>query len=239
MAVLTIQNVRDEGITEEMADDDAVEAAIAECEAIFNDQTGQFFEPIAGELTVDGDNTDSIFLPIPVISVSSIVDNTTSQTMSALNYRVYAGRTRIQDDRRNPKILAKNGYGFHYSPGGWTITGVFGFTESDGSAPAAVKRAMLILTIERLTHPILTPSQVLAELGEEIASKGSVTEEVTDDHKLKYATLTAPAPWDPYVAITSSPFVRKAIKDYQAPFGIDTQTDDGIGFKPLIINSIF
>ena len=224
MAVLIVQDVRDEGITEELASDSAVEAAIAFCESVFNDQTGQFFEPLDGDLTIDGDNTDSIFLPFPVIAVTSIVDNDNSVTMDAANYRVYSGRSRIQDDRRNPKIMAKRGRLFTYSPGRWTITGTFGFTESDGSPPPAVKQAILIMVVDKLLHPIIEPSTVLPEMNENLQQQGSKTEETTDDHKLKWAATTKAAPWDPLAAISNSPFVRKAIKDYRAPFGISTQT---------------
>lgn len=225
MAILTVADIRAEGVTEEIADDATVEDAIEFCTEIFNEQTGQFFEPLDGEITIDGDNTDSIFLHIPIIAVTSIVDNVTSYTMSPTNYRAYTGRSKLQDDRRNPKIMAKNGYGFSYGPGRWTITGTFGYTESDGSPPAAVKHAIKILTIDKLLHPIVTPSEVLPELNEGMVDS-SKTEEVTDDHKIKWSASTAP--WDPLSSISNSPFVRKAIRDYKAPFGIDTQVQ---GFR--------
>lgn len=220
MAILTVAEIRAEGITVEMASDATVTAAIAFCTEIFNEQTRQFFEPLAGEVIVDGDNTDSIFLHIPIITVTSIVDNVTSYTMSATNYRAYTGRSRLQDDRRNPKIFAKNGYGFSYGPGRWTITGTFGYTESTGLPPAAVKQAIKILTIDMLLHPIVAPSEVLAEMNDALVDS-TKTEEVTDDHKIKWSASTAP--WDPLTAISNSPFVRKAIRDYRAPFGITTQ----------------
>lgn len=220
MAILTIDDIRAEGITEEIASDDQVEDAIAFCTELFSEQTGQFFEPLAGELDIDGDNTDSIFLSIPIIEVTSITDNVTGNVMSPTNYRAYTGRTRLQNDRRNPKIFAKNGYGFSYGPGRWTIAGTFGYTEADNSTPVAVKRAILILTIEMLLHPIVSPSEMLPELGVEIVDS-TIVEEVTDDHKIKWSP--ASSPWDPLDAISNSPFVRKAIRDYRKPFGISTQ----------------
>lgn len=226
MAILTVAEIRAEGITVEIASDEQVEDAIAFCTELFNEQTGQFFEPLAGEIVVDGDNTDSIFLFIPIIEVTSITDNVTGNVMSATNYRAYTGRTRLQNDRRNPKIMAKNGYGFSYGPGRWTIAGTFGYTESDGSPPVAVKHAIKILTIEMLLHPIVAPAEILPELGESIVDN-TKTEEVTDDHKIKWSASSA-APWDPLAAISASPFVRKAIRDYRKPFGIATQVQ---GFR--------
>lgn len=227
MAILTVEEIRAEGVTVEIASDEQVENAIAFCTELFNEQTGQFFEPLEGEITVDGDNTDSIFLFVPIIEVTAITDNVTGYVMSPTNYRAYTGRTRLQNDRRNPKIMAKNGYGFSYGPGRWTIVGTFGYTEADSSPPVAVKHAIKILTIEMLLHPIIAPAEILPDLGETIVDS-SKTEEVTDDHKIKWASTSSTAPWDPLAAISASPFVRKAIRDYRKPLGIDTQVQ---GFR--------
>jgi hypothetical protein len=225
MAVVSIQDIRDAGIDASVADDDAVQDAIDECEEIFNTETGQFFEPVQATMVLDGDNTSSFFLAVPVISVDSITDNERSVTLDAESYRVYAGRQHgINDDRRNPRIYGKNGTTFYYGPGRWSIVGTFGYTEPDDSAPRQVKSAIIALVIDNLLTPVIEPAQDLPQINEDLLGVGPITEEVTDDHKQKYAYLKKPSPWDPYEAASKIPKVRRAIKNFRAPFGIAAPT---------------
>lgn len=231
MAVVSIQDIRDKGIDVAIADDDAVQDAIDESEEIFNTETGQFFEPVAATMVLDGDDTNSFFLSIPVISVDSITDGFRSETLDPADYHVYSGRQLgINDDRRNPKIFGKNGTVFQYGPGRWSIVGTFGFTEPDGSAPRQVKSAIITLVIDNILTPVIEPAQELPQINEGLLGVGPITEETTDDHKQKYAYLRNPASWDPYEAVSRHPKVRRAIKNFRAPFGISTQRP--VAFTP-------
>lgn len=222
--MVTIQDIRDAGVEASVADDDTAQDAIDDAEEMFNTETGQFFEPVDATMVLDGDNTSSFFLQVPVISVSSITDNERSVTLDAADYHVYSGRQHaINDDRRNPRIFGKNGIKFYYGPGRWSIDGTFGFTEPDDSAPRQVKRAIVALAIELLLTPVIEPDEELPEINENLLGVGPITEEVTDDHKQKYGYAKAASPWDPYEAVSNLPRVRRAIKNFRAPFGIATQ----------------
>ena len=232
MAVITIADIRSIGITPAMADDTAVTAAIAESESVFNTQCRQFFEPMDGAMELDGDNTTSFFLDIPIISITSIVDNLYSQTIPATDYRVYNGRTMIQDDRGNPMIVGVNGQRWGEYPQRWAITGTFGYVEADGvSAPAQVRKALIIMISDSLLNPIIDVGAVPpAEINDDLLPQGGQTEEATDDHRIKWAVATAISPWDPYSSISKYPFVTRTIKNFRAPIGISTQS----GFSSFV-----
>lgn len=220
MPITTLQNVRDEGITSEMASDGQVNAAIATWEAAFVEACGQWFEPIAATIMFDGDGTSSAFFPVPIITITEIQDLELSQIIDAANYVVYNGRTLLQDDRRNPKVLLKDGRVFELGKGRYQVTGTWGFTESDDSAPGEVVHAMLRLVIEKLLKPIVpalstTPLPALAE------PTGQKVEEETDEHRIAWANPNnATFKRDVNDWLSNDAFVLGVIQKYQTPMAI-------------------
>lgn len=218
MAITTIQDVRDEGVTVEIASDDLITAHIDTWEAAFSDQCEQWFEERSGTLFVDGDNTPSTFLQIPIITIDSITDVVNSTVLSVSDYAVYNGRTMLQDDRRNPRIILNTGL-FYSGNRRWQIVGTFGYTEADGRAPAQVRRAMLMLIIEKLLNPIvetvgIPPAVVVSR------PEGQTTFERTDDHEIRFANLEKQRSNYTNSGLTSNRFILETISKFRAPMGI-------------------
>lgn len=231
MSVVSLQDVRDEGVTVTMASDAKVNRYIEIYEAAFNEACGQWFEERPYVVTFDGRETSVEFFQVPIIAITLLEDlGDGSQDpieISPDDYRVYAGRNPIVgDDRRNPKIVMTNGR-FCLGRQRWRATGTFGYLDENDAAPGDVHEAMLILIIEKLLTPKLADSQGILNQ-QLLPPNGQVvlTEEVTDDHKRKWS-YTGPkqSKSSAYAGLTSNPFVISTIKKYKAPPLLITQCD--------------
>lgn len=229
---ITVQDVRDAGVAQSDYGDATVLAAIITWQAFLDRACRQWFIPKALTLNVDGNDSDTLFLGVPIISISSLKINGSDDELDPDYYKVYNSRS-YPDDRRNPRIkLTRNDESrdifsmpyqydilkFRKGRQNQIIVGTFGFTEEDGSVPELIKRALLKLVIEKLTNPVygnapsgVTPPALLA----------SVIEEVTDGHKIKYAETTSPGKLG-LSGITSDQEILTIIKFYKAPIGLAT-----------------
>jgi hypothetical protein len=233
---ISVADVRAAGLNANPPDDATIFASIMLWQQVLERVTRQWFRPIACEFRLDGTDSDTLHLPVPIISVSELRINTDSNALTAARYRVYAGR-QLPDDRKNPRIkLVDNfdGYGrdiytasdrtsrsrFFKGRQNQFIRGVFGYIEQDGSTPALIKRATLKLVIADLSSPLvsgagggLTPPPITA---------GLVREEVTDGHSIKYdiagGDIRARAPG--LSGLINDPEVQMIVKLYKAPIGM-------------------
>jgi len=125
------------GLTEEAIDDDDLQSLIEETEEKVEEWTGQWFEPRDKTITITA-NTDRTILPLPAcpISITSMTTDEVSDTLT--NYRVPTS-TIGPDDRRNPRIEAKDGYGWIVDSV-VVIVGSFGFVDADGGVPSQITR---------------------------------------------------------------------------------------------------
>lgn len=215
----TLQDIRDEGITEtELSDDRALKLSTM-WQKWFEDKTGNFFTPKEDTVDLDGDGSRMLMLPVPIIEVEELYINDDFTTaVEATRYAVYNGRGPVRDDRRNPHIMLKTGTVSIYTSGGskfeigdlnQRIVGTWGYTESDGSTPPAVTRAILILV--NATKEYL-PDDKIDQL-----SEGRLIEEVTDRHRKEYADLfNRLKSWGP-TGITE---VDDAIRKYRCPMRV-------------------
>ena len=241
MAVTQIDDIRDQGITVDMFSDSAVQAAIDLWESVFSDACRQWFEPIDASLTFDGDNSSSAFFRLPIVEVTELQDLELGTVIDADDYVVYNGRTVVQDDRRNPKIMLKNGRVFTLGRGRYQVTGTFGFVEADDSAPPQVRHAMLRLIIEKLLSPIV-PSLVTAVIPDLPTATGQIIEEETDEHRTVWAALNAPiARRDVNQGLTSDPFVLETIQRFKAPaaVGAPVTWNFGLAEPRDLMNEVF
>lgn len=234
---ISVADVRAAGLNANPPDDASIFASIMLWQQVLERVTRQWFRPIACEFYLDGTDSDTLHLPVPIISVSALKINTDTVALSTNRYRVYAGR-QLPDDRKNPRIKLVDTWGFErdiYTTSDRTsrsrffkgrqnqfIKGVFGYVEQDGSTPALIKRAMLKLVIADLANPIvpgtgsgITPPPITA---------GIVREEVTDGHSIKYDTVGGD--FKPRAAglsgLINDPEVQMIVKLYRAPIGMST-----------------
>lgn len=223
MPITQLADIRAEGVTDAMVSDSAVEAAIALWESAFFEACGQWFEPVSASMTFDGDGSSSAFFRIPIIEVTSLEDLELSETLDTDDYVVYNGRTLLQDDRRNPKIMMKKGRRFNLGRGRYQVTGSWGFVEADDSAPPQVRHALLRLVIEKLLSPII-PALASATLPDLPTSTGQLIEEETDEHRLAWASSNVQTRKDLNEGLTKDPFILETIQKFQAPMVIGSPT---------------
>ena len=192
MAIITLQDIRDQGLTEEEASDDELTLAIAAAEEDLREYTGgRWFEPIEfpsdSPLLLDGTGTDTIVLPVPIIRLDSVSED--GAELSIADLAVYGYVDRRPDNRGYARICKR---GVIPSPlaDAWgtssrvwkarrqvvALVGSFGYVEADGtSSPPLVKKAALRLAL-REWRPLTDP------LESESHATGQVMSETTDMH---------------------------------------------------------
>lgn len=245
MTYITVADIRTAGMSIATADDATVMNAILTWQPIIERITRQFFEPKTCDFYLDGNDSDTLHLPFPVISLSSLYVNNDSNACDVSYYRVYNGRGVPNDDRRNPRIAISSGdgasrdiytasHGSHYFRKGkqnQRLVGVFGFTEADGSTPLAIKRALTKLVIIKLAQPLYIDGNnpQIAPALPPAYSSGIITDEWTDWHRIKREgyNQTLPKRADGMSEIIEDPEIRGLLKLYRAPLSIATPANFG------------
>lgn len=233
---ITVADVRAAGVNARPPEDSTIYASIKLWQQVIERATRNFFRPVPMEFYLDGPGSDTIFLPVPIISLESLRLNGSDEPLETGRYRVYSSRA-IQDDRGNPRIKLIDQWGndrdiytapdrsqrsiFRTGRQNQYIKGVFGYVEPDGSPPELIKRALLKLVLRDLGRPLvgggagsgITPPALMT---------GVVTEEWTDGHQIKYAVSGGEV--KPRAAglagLIDDPEVQMILKLYRAPMAI-------------------
>ena len=184
---ITLQQVRDAGITAGDADDATVLAAIKIWMEFIDQQTGQFFNKRSGTYTFEGRNTDVVFFGAPIIDITAIRMNRESVGTPLDNFMIFNSRD-FPDNRRNPKLkivskrrnIFTGTSSFKTFHRGTTseIDGSWGFLEPDGTTPALVQRAVLKLVIKAIRNPLDSTTTT--------SNQGPLKREKTDLHETEY-----------------------------------------------------
>jgi len=167
-----------------------IEARIAKWEKIVEQITGNIFRVMEpGELVFNGNNSRIMHFNLPLIEVSSVRTNSQDAPLASTEFTAYTGRTQMQDDRRNPKImLTPTGTSaiFRTIPGVFAnglnqyITAKWGFVD-DGLTPGTyitpvpIKAAIIELVCLDLDSYFESSSKY-----------GHVSKETTDGHSMEY-----------------------------------------------------
>lgn len=236
---ISVQDVRDEGLLIADYPDARVLAYIEVWQAFLDRACRQWFNARTMILEVDGNESDTLFFGVPIISIDYVKLNTSTEELDTTLYRVYNAQ-RYPDDRRNPKIclvgpdayqdiyvapIVPGNFKFMKGRKNQEIKGTFGFVEEDGSTPDLIKRALLMLVIEKLTNkPYGAADSSLSP------TLGALLEEKTDDHSRKYAHAGGEtARRRPgLTGITNNQEILDILKLYRAPIGIAAPTHWGI-----------
>jgi len=236
---ISVQDVRDAGLTDETAyPDDMVLAYIETWQAFLDRACRQWFLPKTLILKVDGTDSDAIHFGVPIISIDYVRLNSSEDNLDTGLYEVYNSLNQYPDDRKNPRIKLVRAcqqrdifsrpatYGdlrFRKGRQNQEIKGMFGYVEADMTTPLMIQRALLLLVIEKITKPVY-----LADPATQPAAPppilGNILEEETDWHRIKYGQPGGEvAKRSPYLTgITSNPEVIEIIKLYKAPIGVAT-----------------
>jgi len=226
---ITVQDVRDAGVTVVEASDTVVLTQITLWQQFIERACRQWFEPRTVNLKCDGNGSDFLPFSVPVISISELKVNNSEAVLDPSRYRVYNANP-MPDDRRNPRIrlisYSRDIYTDSVAYGGrsvflkggqnQSIIGVFGFVEADGSTPELIKHALLKLVVEKIrSRPGATPTGNSPLVG-------LILEEWTDGHKIKYSQPGGTtSPRKPgLTGITQDQEILDIIKLYKGPIGI-------------------
>lgn len=100
---ITVQQLRDEGITAVIAADSKVLDSIRTWQEILDRACRQWFESRTLTLSVDGSDSGVLFFGVPIISIDYLKLNGATAALDTSLYKVYSSRS-YPDDRHNPKI---------------------------------------------------------------------------------------------------------------------------------------
>jgi hypothetical protein len=231
MPLLTVQDIRDEGVTTKLADDAKVESLILLAAEYIENFTGRWFEPRSRTFKLDGRGHAALFLHHPIISIASVTIELTPGTVNPLpvdlddlsvyNRHVREGLT-DPDDRNNPKIeffrsnedlrRATPGSVFLVFPEGRqnvTVEGVFGFTDYDALDPQGKTPPLIAEVAKRLVIRLL-PLKVRQSL----QGSGAIWKMVTRDQRVEFGEPTRLAIQG---AFTGDPEIDQILARYRRP----------------------
>jgi hypothetical protein len=229
----TIQNLRDEGVTPSMASDSRLEVLIERASRYVDFWTGRFFTPRSAIYKLDGRNSRGLLLEEPIISISEVLILDANEIDSSFtevdldDLRIY-NRHLTQnlldpDDRDNPRIefmfprrLNFDGL-FPLGRQNIQVTGVFGYTEPDGTAqgrtPFLIEHATNLLVIREI--PLLTDDDRFL-----ISNSRRITQEKTRDQSVSYGeAATGGGPYSGAGAgrMTGDPQIDVILERYARP----------------------
>lgn len=222
--------LRDEGYAADFVSDSRLQQAIAIASAFVERITGQYFEARDTTRTVDGSGARAVLLGEPIVAVESVtVEGTTIDLPSLKIYnRHLSERMTTPDDRANPRIEFQNSdyydsadyqgvrsqwiERFPRNAQNVQITGLFGYTEWDGSPTGKTPEMLshLVKLIVAREIPELSNSDCRAE----VQDGWRVIELKTRDQMIKYEV---PRKWGEF---TGDPTIDMLLVSFMRPIQI-------------------
>lgn len=236
---ISIDDVRAAGLSQADFPDATVLASIETWQALIERATSQWFVPKATIMKIDGNESNTLFFGVPIISIEYIKLNGDTTALQSDLYRVYNSITG-KDDRKNPKIRLVTGterdiytrpFGrllFRKGEQNQEIKGVFGYVESDMSVPKLIKRALLKLVVEKLTRPIFPTGDESYLVPPPLV--GAMIGETTDAHYRMWAPVGGGISVRPpgLIGITYDREVLDILLLYKRPIGIGSPSHRNI-----------
>ncbi len=140
MSYIAINDIRDEGISDPPYTDQWITARISLAQKFIETVTRRFFEKrTAITLVLDGRGHDTLWLPIPPVSVTAITKVAVADVeVDSADYKVIMPE--FPDGRNNPKLVKVSGL-WTAGEGNVEVTGDFGYVEKDGTTPPLIRDA--------------------------------------------------------------------------------------------------
>ena len=201
----TVAELRAEGVSASAADDTRAAALLDEATALIDRVTGWFFEPRTASFQLDGRGAPTLVLPVPPLQLSELLVNDAVWPLDAATLVVVGAPVGPGFDE--PRLTLRHGRRFPKGQGNVTVSGLWGFTEQDGTAngrtPLAIRRACLMLALRNL-EPLGDDASFDAR------SRWRIIEERTRDQAYKLNPLSASTTLtgDPDVDALLAPYVR-------------------------------
>jgi hypothetical protein len=205
----TVQDLRNEGITEAQASDARLQALIEEATASIDRITGWFFEPREMTVYMDGRGTPSIEPPYPPIDLVELTMN--ERLLNLDNGEVVIIGAPVQPGFSAPRITLKVGV-FYTGAANVVGEGIWGFTEDDGTeygrTPLAIRRACMMMVMRML--PLMGNTEDSADA----RNAWRIIEEKTRDQSYK---LDKPSTSS---TVTGDPELDQILARYSKPMGL-------------------
>jgi hypothetical protein len=153
-----LQDLRDEGFSPEAVSDARLARAIALASHTIERITGRFFEPRRQRIEIDGRGSSDLLIDQPLIAIEQIELGGGGPVSGAAVYNRHITQgLMLPDDRQNPRIHL----GFPCGARNVRVTGLFGYTEPDGS-PAGATPFLIREACKRL---VVREMPLLADTG--------------------------------------------------------------------------
>lgn len=157
MLEFNLDELRKRGYDEEtFSDEDLFGAGETICE-IISLFTNRDFELKTVTLKLDGDGTNELILPIPIVSITSVTDD--SGLVASTDYVIY--NREIPDDRQKPKIIKISGT-FPKGNQNVEVQGMFGWVEGGLKPKPLLEAAYRILYL--VFQPLLEGTDLDIEI---------------------------------------------------------------------------
>lgn len=204
----TVQDLRDEGVPVSVADDARLQLLIARASRYVDKFTQRYFLPRDLVVSLDGTGLRSIHLDIPIVTITAAqIDEVVLDLDDLLIYNrhITQGLT-FPDDREDPRIEVRQSLhdverfalGLEVFPIGQHnvhLTGVFGYTEPDGSPYGSVPPLICEAT-KMLVMRELAPKYTAGPLDDWWMSH-AIVEMKTRDQTIKFASPSTLGPAGP------------------------------------------
>lgn len=200
MAYATISAVRDEGLTEAMADDDRVEALLAEAIEVVERYCRRSFIGNARTVHVgNGVASASLWLPDSIISITSVTERTTEEVIPDTEY-AYNGME-LYLDTLSPDFTGS--HGSTWWPGGlrYEVVGSLGMSET----PDDINRAIILFVLKKA-------ATIMDEMGEISPEDSRILSEKID----KYSYQLDNSRKDCY-SVTGIPAMDRILNRWKRP----------------------
>jgi len=187
MAYATIEDIRDEGFSIAEISDERARRALDEASAMIDAVTGQFFAPRALSLVLEGRGAPSLWLPVPILRLDSLVVQGAPWSTDEDDLAIVGGPVTPGAD--GPRLTRH--WGVFPRGASIRVEGLWGYTEPDGTprgrTPLAIRRACLLL-LTRLASPLANDASTDAR------TQWRIVEERTRDQSIRLADPSARAP---------------------------------------------
>jgi hypothetical protein len=201
-----LQYLRDEGFSPEAVNDTRLARAIALASRTIERITGRFFEPRRQRIELDGLGSSELLLDEPIIAIERIDIGGGGPVSGATVYNRHITQgLMLPDDRQNPRIRL----GFPCGARNVRVTGLFGYTEPDGS-PTGTTPLLIREACKRL---VVREIPLLADTGrrEDVRQRYRILQERTREQSYTLDRLAHPG------ALTGDPDIDDILVQFMRP----------------------
>ena len=229
---ITPNEIRGEGLTIAQCSNARLTLIIQRAQDYIERSCRQPFRPIYRSFALDGNGSDTIHFPLPIIGIEEVKINSLTAVLDSNSYEVYNIPTLGADSwaldglgaESNPRICMSSEVSIYSgalsdSSGVFSVgrknqkfVGVFGRLDSEGNTPSMIRYAAKRLVYSNVTALSVSSGGAVA---------GPVKREKTDRHEVEYFDDAGQSS----TALSTSPEVEEILALHRAPVGLGAASD--------------